>query len=273
MTDILERICAEKRELVKKRKAQTPLAVLEAAAQGAVAPRGFLKALKARLGRGQYGLIAEIKRASPSAGLIRPDFDPVKLAQAYEKGGAACLSVLTDRPHFQGDDRFIGLARGATQLPVLRKDFLVDPYQIVESRALGADAVLVILAALPMAMAVELEDLAMRLGMDVLVEVHDEAELDRALKHLKSPLMGINNRNLKTLAVDIETAARLAPRLPPGRLAVAESGLSTPADLARMAAAGARLFLIGEALMRQPDVEAATRSLLRDPVPSLQPLL
>jgi indole-3-glycerol phosphate synthase len=257
---MLRQICADKRTVVKARKAATPLAEQEARAAAAPPPRGFHRQLVDLAAKDGYGLICEIKRASPSKGLIRADFDPPALARAFAAGGAGCLSVLTDELYFQGRDLYLEAARAAVELPVLRKDFMLEPYQIVESRALGADCVLLIMAALADAEAAEMEQLARDLGMDVLVEVHDEAELERALE-LTSPLIGINNRDLKTLEVDLATAERLAPRVPAERLVVAESGLSAPADLERMLAAGARAFLIGESLMRQDDVTAATAAL------------
>ena len=260
MTDILERICADKRRHVAEAKRRRPLAELEALAAAQEQPRGFAAALGRAAATG-YGLIAEIKKASPSAGLIRPDFDPPRLAEAYLAGGAACLSVLTDKPYFQGDDDFLAMVRAAVPLPLLRKDFMVDPWQIVESRALGADCVLLILSALDQGQAAELEAAAGDWGMDVLIEVHDEGEFERALA-LRSPLIGVNNRNLKTMVTDLGTTERLAARLPAGRDLVAESGLKSNDDLARMARAGARRFLVGESLMRETDVAAATRRLL-----------
>jgi indole-3-glycerol phosphate synthase len=261
MTDTLARITAETANHVAACKARRPLAELERAAKAADPPRGFARALKGAIAAGRYGLIAEIKKASPSKGLIRADFDPPSLARAYERGGASCLSVLTDEPHFQGKDEFLMQARAATKLPVLRKDFMIDPYQIVESRALGADCVLLIMACLDDQIAAEFARLAHLWGMDVLVEVHDGEELERAL-HVDSDLVGINNRNLKTLAVDLATTEELAPKVPKNRVLVAESGLASPADLARMAKAGASAFLIGESFMRKPDVEAAVRAIL-----------
>ncbi len=263
MSDILAEICSAKRDHVATAKGARPLSAVEEQARRQVAPRGFAAALDRAAAHG-YGLIAEIKKASPSAGLIRPDFDPPTLARAYAAGGATCLSVLTDAPYFQGRDEFLAAARQAVTLPVLRKDFMIDPWQIAESRALGADCILLIMAALSDAQAAELEAAAVEFGMDVLVEVHDQAEFDRALA-LRSPLLGVNNRNLKTMTTDLATTERLAARLPPGRVLVAESGLKTPADLARMAKAGARRFLVGESLMRQPDLTEATRALLADP--------
>lgn len=275
MSDVLQRICDDKLAFVAARKLKTPLSALEAAAADADPVRGFHRALAARAQAGQYGLICEIKKASPSKGLIRADFDPPFLAQAYAAGGATCLSILTDEPYFQGHDSYLQAARAAVSLPVLRKDFMLDPYQIFESRALGADCVLLIMAALSDAQAAELEAIALGLAMDVLVEVHNAEELERALV-LKSPLLGVNNRNLKTLEIDLATTETLAARVPDGKLLIAESGLYVPADLARMAQAGATTFLIGESLMRQDDVTAATAALMarQDTAPSgeTQPL-
>jgi indole-3-glycerol phosphate synthase len=261
VSDVLARICADKRRHVDAMRERRPLAEVERAAARADAPRGFKAALERAGAAGRLALIAEIKKASPSKGLIRADFDPATLAKAYAAGGASCLSVLTDAPYFQGDDAYLEQARSAAGLPCLRKDFMLDPYQIVESRALGADCVLLIMAALDDATAGALCRMAHDHGMDVLVEVHDGDELDRALG-VDADLVGINNRNLKTLAVDIATTERLAPRVPADRLLVAESGLYAHADLRRMAAAGARAFLVGESLMRETDVTAATRRLL-----------
>ncbi|NQU56465.1 MAG: indole-3-glycerol phosphate synthase TrpC [Rhodospirillales bacterium] len=260
--DVLEEICATKLEHIAACKLQRPRSEVEETARNASAPRGFAAALGAKVENGDYGLIAEIKKASPSKGLIREDFDPPALARAYQAGGAACLSVLTDGPYFQGADSFMVEARAGVDLPVLRKDFMLDPYQIVESRALGADCILLIMAALEDTQAAELESLAFAFAMDVLIEVHNRPELDRALA-LKSPLIGINNRNLKTLEVDIATTEELAANIPEDRHLVCESGLYSPDDLARMAKAGAHRFLIGESLMRQDDVETATKTLLR----------
>ncbi|WP_369059676.1 indole-3-glycerol phosphate synthase TrpC [Caulobacter sp. 73W] len=261
MTDILAKIAAYKREDVAGRKAVRTQADVDAAAKAASPVRGFKAALEAKHAPGRLSLIAEIKKASPSKGLIRADFDPPALARAYEAGGAACLSVLTDGPSFQGDDDYLVAARDAVALPAIRKDFLVDPWQVAELRALGADAILVILAMIDDVLAGELMSEAARLGMDALVEVHDEAEMDRAAK-LGSTLVGVNNRDLKSFVVDLAVTERLFPLAPQGALLVTESGLFTADDARRMEAAGAKAMLVGESLMRQGDVTAATKALL-----------
>lgn len=265
MADILREICNRKRDHVAAQKQKTSMHDLEAMARNATAPRGFINALQTSVSSGRYGFICEIKKASPSKGLIRPDdFDPATLAQAYERGGASCLSVLTDEPYFKGHDDYLVQARKAVDIPCLRKDFMVDPYQVVEARALGADCILLIMAALDDLLAAELEQEAHDRGMDVLIEVHDEEELDRALK-LESPLIGVNNRNLKTMEVSLQNTLELVPQLPEDRLAVAESGLRTAADLEACAQVGAHCFLIGETFMRQQDVEQAVRNLQKAP--------
>ena len=256
----LEEICAVKRIEVERRKGQVRFAEMAQRATEASAPRGFARAL-ANASQTGFGLIAEIKRASPSKGLIRADFDPPAHAAAYQAGGAACLSVLTDAPYFEGHDDFLVAARAACDLPCLRKDFMVDIWQVAESRALGADAVLIIVAALDDATMADIETVAIDMGMDVLIEVHDESEMERALK-LKSPLIGVNNRDLRSFETDIATTERLVTMIPAGYIAVSESGIDTHEDCQRLSQTGVRHFLVGEALMRQHDIAAATRSLL-----------
>lgn len=257
----LEEICATKRDEVAARKLAVSVAQLAEAARLQSAPRGFEAALRARAASG-YALIAEIKKASPSKGLIRADFRPAEHAAAYEAGGAACLSVLTDAPYFQGHEDYLVEARTACALPVLRKDFMVDPWQCLEARAIGADAILIIVAALDDSAMAEIEAAAREHDMDVLVEVHDEAEMERAARVLKSRLIGVNNRDLKTFTTSLATTERLAPLVPEGTLLVGESGINTHADIQRLAAAGVRTFLVGESLMRADDIASATRTLL-----------
>ena len=261
MSDKLQEICARKRDHVAQCKAARPQGTVEDAARDQEPTRGFRAALASKISQGGLGLIAEVKKASPSAGLIREDFDPSALARAYQAGGAACLSILTDGPYFQGRDEYLTQARAATELPALRKDFMVDPYQIAESRALGADCVLLILAVLDDALARELAGAAVDYGMDVLVEVHDEAELERAAR-LGTGLIGINNRDLKTLKTDLAVTERLAPLAPKETVLVSESGIRGPSDVIRMGRAGPRCFLVGESLMREKDVTAAARALV-----------
>ena len=262
MKDTLGEIMAYKAEVVRARQADVSLQSLEMLARDARPPMGFLQALRRKTEQGGIGLIAELKKASPSKGVIRPDFNPVLLAEAYEKGGATCLSVLTDERYFQGNDAYLREVVATSPLPVLRKDFMLDPYQIVEARALDADCILLIMAALSDMQAKELETVAEAHGMDVLIEVHNADELERALTHLKSDLIGINNRNLKTLEVSLETSIALVRNLPAGKIAVCESGITTHADIAMMRSHGMHCFLVGESLMRHADVEGATKALL-----------
>lgn len=265
LPDALSQICADTLAEVERRKASQPLPTLASRQDAKRHPtRGFGHVLKHAVGVGRYGLIAEIKRASPSAGVIREDFDPVQLAKTYAAAGATCLSVLTDKPYFQGEAEHLRAARGAVTMPVLRKDFMLDPWQIYESRAMGADCVLLILAALTDTRARELEELARALDMDVLAEVHNRHELDRALG-LETQLIGINNRDLKTLRTGLEVTEELAPHVPSDRFLIAESGIRTHADVLRLADAGATCFLVGESLLRQADVGKATRALLGMP--------
>jgi len=264
MSDVLARICADKKEHITKQKSLTPLSMLESKIHDSGdAPRGFLQALSNKQSEGMVGLIAEIKKASPSKGLIREDFNPQELALAYQSGGAACLSILTDIPYFQGNDFYLGEARNSVSLPCLRKDFMLDIYQVVESRALGADCILLIMAALSDNQAVELEQAALSLGMDVLVEVHDTKELERALK-LKTKLVGVNNRNLKTLEIDLVNSEQMLPMVPSGQgyVTVCESGIYHHNDIVRMQNVGINNFLVGESLMRQNNVTDATIELL-----------
>ncbi|NDF13226.1 MAG: indole-3-glycerol phosphate synthase TrpC [Proteobacteria bacterium] len=261
MADTLAKICADKRVHIATRKKTVPLSEVEKQAKVKPKPRGFHAAIKNTIAKGVIALIAEVKKASPSKGVIREDFDPVMIAKSYVAGGATCLSVLTDEPYFQGKDAYLDAVRKAVTLPIIRKDFILDTYQVAEARALGADAILLIMAALSDVEAQELEAAATAYNLDALVEVHDEKELERALK-LKSRLIGINNRDLKTLAVDLQTTEKLAKKVPSGTTLVCESGIFTPTDIARMQKVGAHTFLVGESLMREADITVATKRLL-----------
>jgi indole-3-glycerol phosphate synthase len=260
-SDLLAQICAHTREETERRRAGISLEAMRQKAAAQRPPRGFGRTLMDHVNVTGVALIAEIKKASPSGGLIREDFDPPSLARAYEAGGATCLSVLTDRPYFQGEKAHLMTARDAVPLPVLRKDFILEPWQVYESRAMGADCILLIMAALTDPQARELEELARALDLDVLAEVHDEAELERALG-LQTPLVGINNRNLKTLKIDLQTSIKLAPMVPPDKFLIAESGIQTAADVRQLVDGGIQCYLVGESLMRQPDVAQAVRGLI-----------
>ena len=261
MSDILAKICNDKLDHIKICKAEISLDEIKDKATNAPKSRGFINALRDKINNGQYGLIAEIKKASPSKGLIRKNFAPASLARDYQAGGAACLSILTDKPYFQGDNNYLTAARMAVDLPILRKDFMLDIYQIYEAKAIGADCILLIMAALGDIQATELEDTALELGMDILIETHNMGEMERALK-LKSPLIGVNNRNLKTLEIDLAVTEELANMVDTNHILISESGLYSPSDLRRMNLVGANCFLVGESLMRQDDVKAATIALL-----------